>query len=130
MEVIDDGSEGEENGRQEGWRQEGLLIPDDAGSPAYLALLGSMADLHHRKNAGYAGGKSDPWDNFRECQQFGVDVVDGVLVRMSDKWKRIQSLRRNPANDMVGESIKDTLMDLASYALIAVCLIEEGFAGE
>jgi len=44
---------------------------------------------------------------------------------MTDKWSRIQSLRRDASNDRVGESILDTLRDLAAYALIAVCLIEE-----
>jgi hypothetical protein len=44
---------------------------------------------------------------------------------MGDKYRRAQNLLRNPANDQVGEPIKDTLMDLANYALIAVCLLEE-----
>ena len=112
----------------EGENDEGPLVeavPDQAGSPEYLRLLETMADLHRRKNAGYAGGKADPWDNFRECEDFGVPAFVGVLVRLSDKWKRIKSLQRNPANDQVGESKRDTLMDLAAYALIAVCLLDE-----
>ena len=28
-------------------------------------------------------------------------------------------------NEQVGEKIEDTLIDLASYALIAICLLEE-----
>lgn len=97
----------------------------DAGSAEYLELLQDMADLHRRKSAGYAGDSPDPWINFREASEFGVTAETGVLIRMSDKWSRIKSLSKNPANDKVGENLKDTLMDLAAYALIAICLINE-----
>lgn len=107
------------------------IAPDEepvvGGSPRYLALLDEMRDLHIRKNAGYAGvGNSDPWINFRGAEGFGVDPLRGILVRMSDKYIRIQNLLRDPDNDKVGESIRDTLMDLSAYALIAICVMEEG----
>jgi hypothetical protein len=37
----------------------------------------------------------------------------------------VTNLVKNPLNEQVGENIKDTLMDLAAYALIAICLLEE-----
>lgn len=95
-------------------------------SKKYLELLDKMKDIHERKNAGYAGAESvDPWANFRLSEGFGVSPLLGCLVRMSDKFIRIQNLVKDPHNERVGESIKDTLVDLASYALIAICLIEE-----
>lgn len=97
-----------------------------AGSPRYLALLEEAKDLHIRKNAGYAGADNpDAFANFRMSEAFGVSALDGCLVRMSDKYIRITNLRKNPANDRVNESIRDTLLDLSAYALIAVCLLEE-----
>jgi hypothetical protein len=70
-----------------------------------------MRDLHISKNAGYAGaGASDPWSNFRQCEQFGIAAVDGVITRMSDKWSRIQSLWKDKSNEQVGESVEDTLL--------------------
>ena len=97
-----------------------------AGSPEYLQLLNEMRELHIKKNAGYAGaGASDPWRNFRQCEQFGIPAVDGVIARMSDKWSRVQSLWKDRSNDQVGESIEDTLLDLASYSLILICLLRE-----
>jgi hypothetical protein len=96
------------------------------GSPEYLSLLEAMKSLHIRKNAGYAGSDNpDPWANFRMSVGFGVSALDGCLVRMTDKYIRVQNLRKDPANDQVGESIDDTLMDLAAYALIAICLRRE-----
>ena len=94
-------------------------------SPRYLELLEQMATLHENKNRGYAGDSPDPWANFRMCETFDVSAFKGCLVRMSDKYIRVTNLVKNPANDKVGENIKDTLFDLAAYALIAVCLIEE-----
>lgn len=94
-------------------------------SKEYLKLLQDMRSLHVRKNRGYAGGSADAWANFRESEDFGISAFKGVLVRMSDKWIRTKNLVKNPKNDMVGESLKDTLMDLSAYALIGVCILEE-----
>ena len=96
-----------------------------AGDPKYLQLLEEMKDLHIKKNAGYSGDNLDRWANFRMAENFGVSSFLGCMVRMSDKFIRIQNLIKNPKNEMVGESIKDTLLDLASYALIAYCLLTE-----
>ena len=93
-------------------------------SERFMALLEVMKDIHIRKNAGY-GGKDDPWKNFREAVELDVTASKGCLIRMSDKWARIKSLSRNRANDQVGESLQDTLIDLANYCLIEICLLEE-----
>ena len=96
------------------------------GDPTYLQLLEEMKSLHIRKNAGYSGDSHDRWANFRLAETFGVSSLLGVMVRMSDKWIRITNLVKNPSFDQVGEAIEDTLMDLASYALIAICILREG----
>lgn len=95
------------------------------GDPTYLALLEEMKQLHIKKNKGYSGDSPDRWANFRLSESFGVSPFLGVMVRMSDKWIRITNLVRNPDFDQVGESIIDTLMDLAAYALIAICILKE-----
>ena len=95
------------------------------GDPAYLQLLEDMKQLHIRKNAGYSGDSQDRWANFRLSETFGISSFLGVMVRMSDKWIRITNLIKNPSFDQVGESIDDTLFDLAAYALIAICIRRE-----
>lgn len=95
------------------------------GDPNYLKLLDEMRELHLKKNAGYSGDSVDRWANFRMAENFGVTAFLGCLVRMSDKFIRVQNLVKNPKNEMVGEAIEDTLLDLASYALIAICLRRE-----
>lgn len=98
---------------------------NNEGDPHYLKLLDEMRELHIKKNAGYSGESDDRWANFRLSSSLGVSPVMGVLVRMSDKWIRITNLIRKPSLDKVNESIRDTLMDLAAYSLIAICLLDE-----
>jgi len=95
------------------------------GDPTYLKLLEEMKSLHIRKNAGYSGESTDRWANFRMSEVLGVPAYLGALVRMSDKWIRITNLIKNPNLDQVGESVEDTLMDLAAYCLIVICLLRE-----
>ena len=88
-------------------------------------ILDHMRDTHERKNAGYAGLSTDPFANFRHATLFNVTAHQGCLVRMSDKYHRYLNLRQNPKLDKVQESIEDTLLDLASYAIIAQVLKDE-----
>ena len=99
---------------------------DTRAHPRFMLLLDEAIDLHIRKNAGYAGvDNTDPLANFRACERFGVNAFMGCLVRMSDKWERIVNLVKNSDNEQVGETIVDTLRDLAAYSYIAICLYEE-----
>jgi nitrogen regulatory protein PII-like uncharacterized protein len=94
-------------------------------SQKYIDLLDKMRGLHVRKNAGYAGKSPDAWANFRMSESFGVSPFLGCLVRMSDKYIRVTNLVKDSSLDQVGENVKDTLFDLAAYALIAICIMEE-----
>jgi len=106
------------------WTAFSILAVETQTPP--LDLMEQATRLHIEKNAGYAGADNpDPWANFRLSTAFDVDPFRGVLVRLTDKYSRIQSLRRDPTNERIGESLLDTLRDLAAYALIAICLLEE-----
>lgn len=92
----------------------------------FSKLLNEMHDIYERKNSGYAGQDSfDPFANFRMSEKLGISAFKGCLVRMSDKFVRICNLTRDETNNKVNESITDTLIDLAVYSLIAICLFEE-----
>jgi hypothetical protein len=96
------------------------------GNKRFLELLDQVRSTHIAKAAGYSGQHNpDTWDNFREAKAWGHAPIDGCFIRMGDKYRRIQNLHRNPDNDRVGEPIKVTLLDLANYCLIAICLLEE-----
>ena len=95
-------------------------------SERFISLLVEMQMIHEAKNAGYAGRDNpDPWANFRMSEMFNIKPADGVLVRMSDKFIRLANLRKDAKNEQVGESMKDTALDLANYCLIFISLLEE-----
>ena len=91
-------------------------------NPKFNALVDEILELHNRKNADYAED-TDPLSNFHRARSLGVTPFRGVLVRMSDKWSRIEQLTsgKTPKN----ESLRDSLIDNAVYSLIAVLLLDE-----
>ena len=91
-------------------------------NPAFDALLAEVAALHNGKNHDYAHD-TDPLSNLKRAQLIGVDPFIGVIVRLSDKWSRLEQLvsGKTPKN----ESIRDTLMDNAVYSLLAILLMDE-----
>ena len=49
----------------------------------------------------------------------------GVIIRMGDKIKRLQSISKNGVNLIEDEGIRDTLIDLHNYSAMAIMLIDE-----
>ena len=96
------------------------------GHPEYLKLLDEMRELHVRKAADY-GRDVDPLANVRAAIEFGIPAWLGVMVRANDKMHRIKSLAVN--GSLKNESVEDSLMDLAAYALIALVLYREQKGG-
>ncbi len=91
-------------------------------NPAFDALLERMAAIHRAKNHDYADpDNADFYANFRECESFGIPAEKGILIRMSDKWSRIKQLTVKEAA-VKDEAIEDTLLDLANYALLYICV--------
>lgn len=92
------------------------------GHPRFYELIAQICELHERKNADYARD-DDPLSNFRRAESLGIPAWKAVLVRMSDKWSRIEELSQGkvPQN----ESLTDSLIDNAVYSLLAIVLLEE-----
>lgn len=92
-------------------------------NPAFVELIEEIKRLHETKNEDYAAD-ADPLSNLRQCESMGVPAFKGVLVRLTDKWSRIQRLAngRTPNH----ESLRDSLVDNAVYSLLAVLLLDEG----
>ncbi len=99
------------------------------GHPDFYKLLGQMADLHSRKNHDYAG-TSDPLKNLRACERLDLKPFLGVLVRLQDKWSRLEEFVKSGQLMVKNESVIDTLMDNAVYSLLAIILYQEAQAGE
>ncbi len=98
------------------------------GHPDFYKLLDQMAELHSRKNHDYAG-TSDPLKNLRACTRLELDPFIGVMVRLQDKWSRIEEFVKSKTLLVKNESVEDTLMDNAVYSLLAIILLREQKAG-
>lgn len=69
-----------------------------------------MYETYKMKNADY-GNSFD-----KSCDEFGITAA---LVRIGDKFNRIKQLTKQE-NLVKDESIEDTLLDLANYAIMTM----------
>ena len=80
-------------------------------------LCESLNALYERKNHDYG-------DSFHET--FVEEGMAMARIRLSDKLNRFKRLSRPDTRQMVNdESVKDTLLDLANYALMTILEMEE-----
>jgi Nucleotide modification associated domain 1 len=78
-----------------------------------------MIALTQRKNNDYTGGSDDPFYNFTKVEFLGItDTERGFLTRMFDKLARITTFVNKGVLQVDGESVEDTLMDLANYSIL------------
>ena len=89
------------------------------GDPRIHALLAKVGEMHDRKQEDY-GSEADPFANVRASEEFGVQAWVGALVRLNDKVTRLKAFARK--GTLRNESAKDSMLDIAVYALIAYIL--------
>jgi len=78
-----------------------------------------LMDITVAKNADYTGVSDDPFANFSKVEELGVASVEqGFLVRMLDKFMRINSFVQKGFLNVKDESVEDTLLDLANYCIL------------
>ncbi len=93
------------------------------GSARFHEILKELGELHDKKQQDY-GRENDPFANVRASEAFGVPSWIGCMARANDKMIRIQKAARGK-EELVFESVEDSLRDLAVYTVIALCLLEE-----
>ena len=98
-------------------------------SERFYELLEEMKKKHNAKRHDYANTK-DVFANFITCELAGIPECKGCCVRIGDKFSRIMGFAKKEKLEVKDESIKDTLIDMANYALIALILYEESERGE
>ena len=79
-------------------------------------LCKELHEIYVKKNHDYG-------DSFgKTYQEEGMAMV---RIRLGDKFSRLKTLTKNPGDQQVkDESIRDTLIDLANYAIMAVVEME------
>jgi hypothetical protein len=92
-------------------------------------IVKEMVELHDRKNHDYAG--SEYLSNFLMCEKYiGVPAYVGCIIRLSDKMARIMNIVKTDEISVGVETVTDTLMDLAIYAIITRILYENSKVGK
>jgi hypothetical protein len=92
-------------------------------SEQFFALLEELEALHGSKSADY-GSETDPLANIRQGAEFvNIEAWRGCLVRIADKVQRLRTYCRT--GRLVHEGVRDTLLDLANYSLLAIILHDE-----
>lgn len=91
---------------------------------AFQTELETMSSITEKKNADYAED-TNALANFNQIESITNGMItapEGILVRMTDKLKRIGALLyRDPR--VSNEALEDTVIDLANYAVILkICL--------
>lgn len=76
----------------------------------FIDITSNMAKTYAAKNHDYGNSFEQSLDKFG---------LVASIVRMEDKMNRIESLSKKEA-EVKDESIKDTLLDLANYAIMTV----------
>lgn len=83
----------------------------------HARICGELNDLYERKNKDYG-------DAFHKS--FVEEGMAMPRIRLGDKLNRFKTLTRNPDNQAVqDESVRDTLIDLANYAIMTIIEMEE-----
>lgn len=78
----------------------------------FKRLTQLMADVYERKHRDYGQSTKDTYKKYGPIS---------MLTRMTDKMNRLDNLIVNNHENLVSdESIDDTLMDLANYAIIFI----------
>ena len=109
-----------------GWTAEEVMerfAPLHPSSAAFKAALDEVWQMHRSKSHDY-GSSSDPLANIRNGAEF-VDIEPwrAAMVRLSDKVTRLATFCRT--GELCHEAVEDTLLDLASYALLCLVLRRE-----
>lgn len=89
---------------------------------SFEKVIDEVWAMHDRKQKDY-GAVGDPFANVRASKDFGIPGWVGCLTRANDKMKRLQAAARG--QNLVNESVRDSLLDLITYAAIALVLYDE-----
>ena len=81
----------------------------------FKKIATELGELYEKKNKAYGNSFSDTYKK--------LGIISAV-TRISDKYNRLCNLATNPDIDNLGESLEDTLRDMASYCIMTVMELE------
>lgn len=88
-------------------------------------LCSKGLELMKKKNADYSA-TDDPFGNFVASLTYGVHPVIGILIRIGDKFKRIESFIKKGHLEVSDETVEDAFIDVINYSILAAAMLREG----
>lgn len=82
----------------------------------FKKITEEISSLYEIKDRCYADSFGSTYDK--------LGIISAV-TRISDKYNRLCNLATNPDLDNLGESIEDTLKDMAAYCIMTLMKIKE-----
>jgi hypothetical protein len=97
----------------------------------YLEFVDSMLELVKgmiaQKNRDYTSGSGDALFNLRDATNLGLTPMHGLALRMSDKFKRLQTFVKTGSLSVKNEGAEDVFKDLIGYSLMGLALLREQY---
>ena len=88
---------------------------DNENVKLHREITAKMSDTYKEKNADYG-------NSFKKTRdEFGAMTI---CIRLTDKLERLKSILKSGKQNVLSENIKDTLLDLATYATMELVEIQ------
>jgi hypothetical protein len=92
-------------------------------SESFKHLQKEQFDLFSQKMLDYGLGNISLGGDLNNLEDTNY-ALQGIQIRLNDKINRLKNLLKNGKNYVPGENIKDTFIDVATYGMIAMLVIE------
>ena len=87
-------------------------------------LLDELKMLHDAKNHDYATAEN-PYKNLEGVSRIGIEPWRGIVIRLMDKFERVEQYCTNGELAIKSEGIEDTFKDIAVYSTLAMILFRK-----
>ena len=87
-------------------------------------VLDELKMLHDAKNHDYAT-QENPYKNLEKVLSIGIEPWRGIVIRLMDKFSRLEEYCVKGEFAVKGEGIVDTFKDIANYSILAMILFRK-----
>ena len=86
--------------------------------------LHELKMLHDAKNHDYATAEN-PYKNLEGVSRIGIEPWRGIVIRLMDKFERVEQYCTNGELAIKSEGMEDTFKDIAVYSTLALILFRK-----
>ena len=86
--------------------------------------LDELKMLHDAKNSDYST-LENPYKNLQAVERIGIEAWRGIVIRLMDKFSRLEEYCVKEELAIKSEGIEDTFKDIAVYSTLAMILFRK-----